>query len=392
MKHEATKHDTSMRKPRLFTPGPTPVPEHVMLQMAQPIIHHRHPEFIAIMERINQNLQTLFCTVQPVLSLTSSGTGAAEAAMTSLFSPGDKGINVNNGKFAERWGEMMKTFGMESVEIAVEWGKAVSEDQLASTLKQHPDAKCVWLVHSETSTGTYTDIKRMAQVIRANSNALVCIDGITSVGAHECRMDEWGLDVLITGSQKGLMIPPGLAFVALSQRAWDKAATAKLPKFYFDLKKAKAAWEEHSTPWTPAVTLFVGLAPALQMIIDEGVENVWKRHETLSKGLRAGMQALNLSLFSESPSHAVTAIKQPAMGKQFLTMLKKDYGITVTSGQDSIKDVIFRVSHLGYYDEGDMLTVLGAIEHALKRVEHSFKPGSGVAAAQRIFIENSGQS
>jgi aspartate aminotransferase-like enzyme len=375
-----------MRKPRLLTPGPTPVPEAVMLQMAQPIIHHRHAEFINLVERVNANLQTLFCTAQPVLTLTSSGTGAAEAAITSLFSVGEKGINVNNGKFAERWGKMMKAYSMNVVELPVEWGLAVSEEQLATALKQHPDAQCVWLVHSETSTGTYTDIKRMAEVIRANSNALVCIDGITSVGAHECRMDEWGLDVVITGSQKGLMIPPGLAFVALSERAWNKAATATLPKFYFDLNKARTAWEEHSTPWTPAVTLFIGLDPALQMIVSEGVENVWKRHERLSAGMRAGMKALNLRLFSQSPSHAVTTVYLPSGGKNFVNILKKDFGVTVIGGQDQLKDVVFRISHLGYYDEGDMLAAAGAIEQTLKRVGHEFEPGSGVAAMQRVFL------
>lgn len=358
-----------------------------MLQMAQPIIHHRHAEFISLVERVNTNLQTLFCTAQPVLTLTSSGTGAAEAAITSLFSASDKGVNINNGKFAERWGKMMKAFGMNAVDVPVEWGYAVGDDQLTATLKQHPDAQCVWLVHSETSTGTYTNIKRMAEIIHANSNALVCIDGITSVGAHECRMDEWGLDVVITGSQKGLMIPPGLAFVALSERAWKKAATATLPKFYFDLNKARAAWDEHSTPWTPAVTLFAGLDPALQMIVSEGVENVWKRHTRLSEGMRAGIQALNLRLFSASPSHAVTTVYLPENGKQFVNILKKEFGVTVIGGQDQLKDVVFRISHLGYYDEGDMLAALGAIEQTLKHIGHRFDAGSGVAAAQRVFLQ-----
>jgi len=382
-----TYSNIMLRKPRLFTPGPTPIPETVMLQMAQPIIHHRHAEFTALMERVNKNLQTLFCTKQPVLSLTSSGTGAAEAAISSLFSAGDKGINVNNGKFAERWGKMMTAYGMNSVEVKVEWGTAVSEEQLLDALKAHPDAQCVWLVHSETSTGTYTNIKQLSATIRNHSDALVCVDGITSVGAHECRMDEWGIDVLITGSQKGLMIPPGLAFVALSERAWAKTATSTAPKFYFHLGKARTAWEEHSTPWTPAVTLFVGLDPALQMLVREGVETVWKRHTVLSEGLRAGAEAVGLRPFSQSPSHAVTALYQPERGKEFLSLLKKEFGVTVTAGQDHIKDVIFRVSHLGYYDEGDMLTVLGVMEHALRRVGHQFESGSGVAAAQKVFLQ-----
>ncbi len=378
-----------MRKPRLFTPGPTPVPEHVLLRMAEPIIHHRHAEFIALMERVNRHLQTLFCTTQPVLTLTASGTGAAEAAMTTLFKEGEKGININNGKFAERWGKMMKTFGMTAIDVEIPWGNAIETEQLRDVLKQHPDASSVWLVHSETSTGTYTNICEMARTVRETlPNALVCIDGITSIGAHECRMDEWDIDVVMTGSQKGLMIPPGLAFVALSERAWQKAASFKSRNFYFDLKKAREAWQEHSTPWTPAVSLVCGLAPALEMMMEEGIENIWHRHATLSRGLRSGFEALNLKLYGTSPSHAVSVAYLPEKGgKDFVKLLKKDLGITVIGGQDQLKDVIFRTSHLGYYDEADMLGALGAMEHALHRIGHEFEAGKGVYAAQRVFLE-----
>ncbi|MFY7999348.1 MAG: pyridoxal-phosphate-dependent aminotransferase family protein [Candidatus Kapaibacteriota bacterium] len=377
-----------MRKPRLFTPGPTPIPEHVMLRMAEPIIHHRHTEFIALMGRINAHLQTLFCTKQPVLSLTASGTGAAEAAISTLFQAGEKGLNINNGKFAERWGKMMTVYGMNSVDVPVEWGNAVSEERLREVLKQHPDTACVWLVHSETSTGTYTDIRTMASIIRELApDALICIDGITSIGAHECQMDEWGLDVMITGSQKGLMIPPGLAFIALSERAWKKADAHKPRNFYFDLRKAREAWHDNSTPWTPAVTLFVGLESALQMMMSEGMENVWKRHAALSRGLRAGLQAVNLPLYGSSPSHAVTVAHLPEKGgKDFIKLLKNEFGVTVIGGQDALKDVVFRTSHLGYYDEADMLAVLGSIEYALQKLGHKFEAGRSVYVAQRVFM------
>jgi aspartate aminotransferase-like enzyme len=380
-----------MRKPRLFTPGPTPVPEHIMLRMAEPIIHHRHAEFVALMGNINKHLQTLFCTTQPVLTLTASGTGAAEAAMTTLFKEGEKGININNGKFAERWGKMMKTFGMNAVDVPIEWGNAIQAQQLRDVLAQHPDATTVWLVHSETSTGTYTNVREMAQIIReVLPNALICVDGITSIGAHECRMDEWDIDVVMTGSQKGLMIPPGLAFVALSERAWKKADSLKSRNFYFDLKKAREAWHDNSTPWTPAVSLVIGLAPALEIMMQEGVESVWNRHTMLSRGLRSGLEAVNLKLYGTSPSHAVTVAHLPEKGgKDFIKLLKNDLGITVIGGQDQLKDVVFRTSHLGYYDEADMLGVLGAIEHALHRVGHSFEAGKGVYAAQRVFMGQS---
>ena len=377
-----------MRKPRLFTPGPTPVPEHIMLRMAEPILHHRHIEFVELMRSVNKHLQTLFCTKQPVLTLTASGTGAAEAAMTTLFREGEKGININNGKFAERWGKIMTTFGMTAVDVPVEWGNAIQAEQLRGVLKQHPDAATVWLVHSETSTGTYTDIREMARIARETlPNALICIDGITSIGAHECRMDEWDVDVVMTGSQKGLMIPPGLAFVALSERAWKKADSLKSRNFYFDLKKAREAWHDNSTPWTPAVSLVIGLAPALEMMMREGIENVWHRHALLSRGLRSGLEAINLKLYGTSPSHAVTVAHLPEQGgKNFIKLLKSEFGITVIGGQDQLKDVVFRTSHLGYYDEADMLGVLGAIEHALARTGHQFDAGKGVYAAQRVFM------
>lgn len=378
-----------MRKSRLFTPGPTPVPDDVTLAMAAPIMHHRHAEFIAITRRVNENLQRLFCTKEPVLSLTSSGTGAAEAAVATLFEGGEKGINLNNGKFAERWGKMMKVYGMNVVEVEIPWGEAAREEDVRAALGENPEASCVWLVHSETSTGTFTDVRRMAEIIRETApEALICVDGITSIGAHECRMDDWGLDVVITGSQKGLMIPPGLAFIALSARAWKRAESRRPKSLYFDLLKAREAWREHSTPWTPAVTLFMGLDRALGAMFEAGgVEEIWRRHAVLSRGMRAGLQALGLQLFGSSPSHAVTVAYLPERGgKEFISTLKKDFGLTVIGGQDALKDRVFRVSHLGYYDEADMLAALGSIEYALRAVGHDFRAGAGLQAAQEVFM------
>ncbi|MGE5315680.1 MAG: pyridoxal-phosphate-dependent aminotransferase family protein, partial [Acidobacteriota bacterium] len=261
-------------KKRLFTPGPTPVPETVMLKMAEPIIHHRNPEFGEILTRVHQNLQYLFQTQQPVIVLTSSGTGGVESSFVSLFSPGDTIITCNGGKFGERWVKMPKAYGLNVVELKIEWGKAATPAQVTEALKAHPEAKAVYIVHSETSTGTASDVKELAKVIRENSNALVCVDGITAVGAHEMKFDEWGIDVCVTGSQKGLMIPPGLAFIALSKRAIEKMDSSTLPKFYFDLKKALKSWQSNDTPWTPAVSLVIGVDAALQMIKAEGIENI----------------------------------------------------------------------------------------------------------------------
>jgi len=379
-----------MIKQRLFTPGPTPVPERVMLRMAQPMIHHRSPEFNEITTRVNENLRYLFQTQQPVLTLTCSGTGGVEATMVSLFSPGDTIIAVNGGKFGERWVKIPKTFGMKPVEIKVQWGKAPTQREILDALKSHPDAKGVYLTHSETSTGAATDVKTLARIIRENSEALVCVDGITAVGAHELRFDEWGIDACVTGSQKGLMIPPGLAFVALSKRAIARMESSTNPRFYFDLKKALTAYEKNDTPWTPAASLILGVDTALQMIREEGIEHVWKRHERMAHAVRAGVRALGMKLFADEPSFAVTPVWVPdgVEWKQFNKILKNSYGVTVAGGQDDIAGKIFRISHLGYYDEIDMISVLAALERTLADCGVAFKHGSGVAAAQEYFLAN----
>ncbi len=379
-------------KKRLFTPGPTPVPEHVMLTMAEPIIHHRNPEFNEILTRVNRNLKYLFQTEQPVLTLTSSGTGGVEATFVSLFSSGDTIISVNGGKFGERWVKMPRAFGLNAVEIKLEWGKAPTADQILSELRKHPEAKAVYLTHSETSTGTATDVKTLARVIRENSNALVCVDGITAVGAHELRFDEWGIDACVTGSQKGLMIPPGLAFVALSQRAISAMEHSTLPKFYFDLRKAVKSYEKNDTPFTPAVSLVIGVDAALEMIRAEGIENVWKRHERLATAIRAGVSALGLKLFSNSPSYAVTPVWVPegVEWKTFNKILKTKYGITIAGGQDDYAGKIFRISHLGYYDEMDMVTMMTALEMTLRESGYKFDAGIGVQAVVKYLQTENG--
>lgn len=369
-------------KKRLFTPGPTPIPESVLLKMAEPIIHHRNPEFREVAARVNKNLQYLFQTEQPVLTLTSSGTGGVESTFVSLFSPGDTIISCNGGKFGERWVNMPRIFGITVVELSVPWGSVPTEEQLLPLLKKYPETKAVYLTHSETSTGAATDIKTLAQVIRRNSNALVCVDGITAIGAHEFRFDEWGIDVCVTGSQKGLMIPPGLAFVALSQRAIAALEHSAIPKFYFDLRKALKSYKEDDTPWTPAISLIIGVDAALQKIREEGIENIWKRHERLAASVRAGVQAAGLKLFSNFPSYAVTPVWLPEniQWKKFNSLLKGKYGITVAGGQGAFKEKIFRISHLGYYDELDMVTVISALELTLNECGFSLTLGAGVAA------------
>ncbi|MEI6848327.1 MAG: alanine--glyoxylate aminotransferase family protein [Chlorobiaceae bacterium] len=376
-------------KKRLFTPGPTPVPENVMLRMAAPIIHHRNPEFMEILARVHNDLKYLFRTTQPVVVLSCSGTGGMEAAISSLFKQGEKVITINGGKFGERWGSLVRIFTGNCIEEKVAWGSAIQPERLAQLLKEHPDVKGICLTHSETSTGTATDIKTLTRLVREHSDALVLVDGITAVGAHEFHFDDWGVDICITGSQKGLMMPPGLALVAISEKAQDIINTQKaLPQFYLSLKKALKAHSGDDTPFTPAVSLVIGLDEALQMIKSEGIENIWKRHESLARACREGCNALGMKLFSNSPSFAVTPVWLPERVEwsPFNKALKINNGITVAAGQDDFKGKIFRISHLGYYDELDMLTVIGGLERALQEINFNFEIGAGVSAVQKSFL------
>ncbi|MGH2567327.1 MAG: pyridoxal-phosphate-dependent aminotransferase family protein [Bacteroidota bacterium] len=375
-------------KKRLFTPGPTPVPEHVQLRMAEPMIHHRHPEFQELFSRVNKNLQYLFQTSRDVLTLTSSGTGAMEAAVCNLHSPGETAIYVNGGKFGERWGEILKAYGVTAVESGVEWGSAIVPEKILETLKENPNASAVYLTHSETSTAVVTDVKNIAALVRQHSSALTVVDGITAIGAMEFRMDAWGIDVVVTGSQKGLMIPPGLAFIALSDRAAERMERSKLPKYYFSLSKARKALRDGDTPWTPAVSLLTGLDAALEMIRAEGIEQVWARHARLAGAVRAAVQALGLKLFASAPSNALTGfwIPERIEAKKFNDALKKTYGITIAGGQGHLAGKIVRISHLGYYDELDIVALVAGLEMALRDCGYACEPGAGVQAAQRAYF------
>lgn len=377
-------------KKRLYTPGPTPVPESIMLKMAEPMIHHRHKEFTDLFARVNRNLQYLFQTSEDVYTLTSSGTGAMEAAVSNLHRAGDTALYVNGGKFGERWGELLQAYGVTSVELSVEWGTVVAPDKILSALKANPNINAVYLTHSETSTGTATDVKTLASLIHQHSDAVVVVDGITAVGAMEMRMDDWGIDVVVTGSQKGLMVPPGLAFIAVSKRAWNMINRSNLPNFYFNLKKAQQALETSDTPWTPAISLIIGVDAALEMIRQTGVEQVWARHDRLARSIRAGVEALGLTLLSKAPSNALTAVYIPESidGKQFNKVLKNNYGITIAGGQGHLTGKIFRISHLGYYDELDMLTMISALEMTLQECGCKFELGSGIRAAQATFVQS----
>ena len=358
-----------------------------MFRMAEPLIHHRGAEFRAVAARVNENLRYLFQTAGPVLTLTCSGTGGVEATFVSLCSPADTVIAVNAGKFGERWVAMPRALGLNAVEVKVPWGKAATADDLIPVLRAHPGAHAVYLTHSETSTGTALDIRSLASAVRAHSDALVCVDGISSVGALELRMDDWGVDVCVTGSQKGLMLPPGLAFVALGERAATAVGRSTMPRFYLDLRAALRSHASADTPWTPAIQLVRGADVALAMIREEGIERVWDRHRRLGRGFRAGVEALGLRLFSDSPSDAVTAVEIPGgvTWEALRDALRSQGGLTVAGGQGEYAGRIFRVAHLGYFDELDMITAVAALERALAACGAPATPGSGVAAAARAF-------
>ena len=378
-----------MIKSYLLAPGPTPVPPEVLAALSKPVIHHRTPQFAAVLAKVQQGLQELFGTRQDVLVLAASGTGAMEGSVTNLCSPGDEVIVVNGGKFGERWTKICQTFSLTVREIRVEWGRAVAPQMVGLALDEYPKARAVYMQASETSTCALHPVAEVAKLTRARDTLLV-VDGITAVGVLPMPMDELGIDVLVTGSQKALMLPPGLAFVALSPRAWAATEQAKLPRFYFDFKREKKGVAEKSTAWTPAISLINGLDVALDMMRAEGWANVFARHDRLARATRAGVQALGLSLLApESPSPAATAVNLPASvdGSALFRYLRDKMQVTFAGGQDQLKGKIIRLAHLGYVGAFDVVVALAALELALTHFGARVELGRGIGAAEKILGE-----
>ncbi len=377
-----------MLKRYLLTPGPTAVPPEVMLRMSQPLIHHRTPEFEKLFAEVQAGLSWLFQTEQEVLMLASSGTGAMEAAVANLCSAGDTVIVVNGGKFGERWLKISQAFHLKPVEIKVEWGQAVRPAAIAEALKTHPQAKAVLVQASETSTTALHPVKEIAKLTR-DTDTLLVVDGITSVGATETPMDRWGLDVVVTGSQKALMLPPGLAFIALSEKAWKNVETATLPRYYFDLKRERKEQQKHTTAYTPAISLINGLAEVLRMMQEEGLEHIFARHALLAAATRAAARALGLSpLAPLAPSPAATGVFLPEdlNGGPFLKYMRDRMGVDIAGGQDHLKGKIVRISHIGYAGPFDVITALSALEMALHCFGQDVELGRGVRAAQEVLM------
>ncbi len=378
-----------MKKTYLMTPGPTPVPEAVLLEMAKPIIHHRTTQFQEIIKQVEEDLKYVFQTKNDVLIFASSGTGGMEAAVCNLLSPSDTAIVARSGKFGERWTEICNAYKINSVNIDIQWGKAVSPKAIEDALKNQPGAKAVFVTLCETSTGAGADISLIAPVV-AKTKAVLVVDAISGLGSCQLKADEWGVDVVVTGSQKGLMIPPGLAFVSVSKKAWELVSASKSPKYYFDFVSYKKALDKTDTPYTPAITLVIGLAKALKMIRDETIEGVLLRHQRLARATRAGVTAMGLELFApEAPSEAVTPVKAPQGidAEQIVKLLKQKFGIWVAGGQEQLKGKVFRVAHLGYMTDTDVLMTISALEMALVELGASVKQGAGIAAAQKELMK-----
>jgi aspartate aminotransferase-like enzyme len=376
-----------MKKPRLMTPGPAMVPEDVLLELARPVIHHRSAEAKQVIIEVTEGLKEVFQTKNDVLILTASGTGAMEAAAVNTVPPGGKALVLSAGYFAARWGNICKSYGINPVMLETEWGQPVDPDRVADALRQHPDTVCVMGTLSETSTGTGHPVEAIGRVV-AETKAVFAVDGISGIGAMECRTDEWGVDLLCVGSQKALMLPPGLAFVAVSPKAWERIDSFESRSYYFNLKAARKKANEFDTPYTPAHTLILALRTALKRIRAEGMENIWQRHRRMSEACQAGVTALGLELFSSRPADGLTAFRVPEGLKDadIRITLAERFGITTVGGQDKLKGKIIRIGHMGYTDEVDVVAALAALEMALAELGYDVEPGCAVTAAQQVLL------
>jgi aspartate aminotransferase-like enzyme len=377
-----------MIKQYLLSPGPTPIPNEVQTAMARTMIHHRTPEFSEVFNEVREGLKPLFGTQSDVIILASSGTGAMEAAVSNLFSPGDKVLIVNGGKFGERWLQIARAYGLNAIEVKVEWGKAVKVETIEKHLGVYPDLRGVLVQASETSTTVVHPVREIAALTK--SGPLLLVDGVTAVGVLPLAMDAWGIDVLVTGSQKALMLPPGLGFIALSPRAWARTEQAKLPRFYFDLRLELKNQRQGSSAFTPAVSLVFGLAAALKKIREEGLEQVYARHERMARATQAAAKALGLKLLApESPGMAATGVYLPEGidGDELLDYLRERMGVTLAEGQDHLQGRIVRIAHIGYMGAFDVLVAVSALEMALKKLGFPVELGKGVAAAEAVLLE-----
>jgi aspartate aminotransferase-like enzyme len=375
----------------ILAPGPTPIPPEVYLAQGSPLVYHRGPGFGDLMRDVTERLKVLYGTERDILLMTSSGTGALESAIQNVFSPGDEVFVPLGGFFADRWKQLAEAHGLIVRTIGYEWGRKVRPADVDAALAEHP-VKAVLLTHSETSTGVIHPIEELAEVASARG-ALVIVDAVSSLGAVPFGFDAWGVDVAVGGSQKALSASPGIAFVAISERAWRAHETATLPRFYFDWSTYRrfAGLKDPESPWTPAISVLQGLKAALDLYFQDGPESAFRRHRTLSRAVKEGVQAIGLDLFGEGldDNFTVTAIRAPE-GLDADTIsdrIRADFGCILAPGQGPLKGTVFRIGHLGYYSELDIIRGLAALEMTLERLGYPVKRGAAVAAAEGVFQE-----
>jgi aspartate aminotransferase-like enzyme len=379
-----------MQKKYLFAPGPVSIAPSTLLAMAQPIIHHRAPQFAAILREVEEGLQYLFQTKNDVLILASSGTGAMEGAVTNTLSKGDKALVVRGGKFGERWTEICEAYGVTAINIDVKWGEAVDPALIRLALEADSSIKAVFIQAHETSTGVKHPIKEVGEIVKAYPDTILVVDAISALGVFDIPVDEWGLDIVVAGSQKAFCLPPGLAFASISPKAWQRVEKSNLPKYYFNFLKERKSLKKDQTAYTPAVSLIVGLREVLAGIKEEGLEKLFAHHRLLAEAARKAVTAMGLELYTAVPSEAVTVVRAPqgVDGQQVVKLLREKYGITIAGGQGEAKGKIFRISHMGYSDRFELILVISAVEIVLKELGYHMELGSGVRAAEEYLFQH----
>ncbi|GIU80122.1 MAG: class V aminotransferase [Bryobacteraceae bacterium] len=378
-----------VKKQRLLTPGPTPLLPRALHAMMASDIHHRTQDFIQLYPRVLADLKEVYGTQNDVLITVSSGTGAMEAAVSNFFSEGDRVVVLSAGKFGERWVDLAKAYRLNPVVLTAEYGDVVSPERVAQALKENPDAKGVFFQASETSTGAAHDVRSIGEIVK-QTPALCIVDAITGLGTMPLDIDGWGLDLVIGGSQKAFMIPPGLAFISVSAKAWAQNETARLPRMYFDLKREKKMADKGESAWTPNVSHILALAEALAYIKQLGMAKLVENAQWLARATRAAAVELGLELFAPgSPSSSVTAIKAPAGmdSGEIVKGFRTQFGSIIANGQGTMKGRIFRIAHLGYFDFADLFAVIAELELILHQKGLPVTLGKGVAAVQRTYLE-----
>lgn len=379
-----------MKRNLLLTPGPTQIPPDICEALGRPIIHHRTPQFQEYLKEVIAGLKEVFQTKNDVYLFASSGTGVMEAAVANLLSPGDKAITVEGGKFGERWTELCDAYGAKPTAIKVQWGTSVKASQIKDILDKDKSIKAVFITLCETSTAALTDVKSIADVVK-NTPAVLVVDAISGLGAADLQMDNWGVDVVVSGSHKGFMLPPGLGFVSLNDKAFKLVEASKSPRYYWDFRKCKEAMKDTDTPFTPAIGIVIALVEVLRKIKAQGLQNTFNHYARLAKGTRAAAKALGLEILTDAQSTAnvLTAIKMPPEinGDKVAKRMRDTYGVSVAGGQDQLKGKVIRITHMGGIDEYDTLTGIACLEKVLKEMGYKFELGAGLAAAQKVFNE-----